>query len=613
LSRGRGAPGVRGGESTGSGRVKTAPEDRLRLFWRISAILLAVGHTWAAIRAGSMNEDGISYLDMGDAFLRGDWAMAVNAVWSPLYAIVLGTALQIVRPSVEWEFAVVHLINFLIFVLALICFEFYWNRLAALSGGDDRAAPRDLDTAEHEAPDNLGLPWWAWLSVGYALFIWSTLSLIRLWAVTPDMLVAAIVFLAAGLLLRLEAGEHGGGRRALLGVGLGAALALGYLAKAVMLPVAVLFLAYTGLLAWRSPRMRAAAGIAAATLILIAGPWVTVISLAEGRPTIGEAGRLTYLRHVNGVAYPFWKPGTEGTGEPEHPPRLLMRDPDVYEFASPVSGTYAPSYDPAYWYRGVRPRVRPREQSQALLSNGLFYVGLFGRELGGVAAVVVILLLLRGPKPRGPSRILVPGGLTVIGLATLVMYGLVYVEGRYIAPFVVLMIGGLLFAVRLPGGRGYSRALSAGGSVLIIFLALMIGTFNAQGLLQLVGGAGAPSSTSLGIERAQEEGSTSGRPNQVEAARGLAYLDIRPGDEIAFVGYAFGAYFARLARVRITRQVPDKDAAAFWNAGMRSFDMTARALLEGGPKAIITDRQPTGPSAGRWSRLGHSRYWVFLP
>ena len=604
----------RRGNSSEQRSVKSPPEIRLRLAWRTSAILLAVGHTWAAIRAGAMNEDGISYLDMGDAFLRGDWAMAVNTVWSPLYAVILGISLRIARPSVEWEFAVVHVTNFLIFVFSLICFEFYWKQLIFLSGRIDRPVHRHPDSTGREAEGRMGLPWWAWLSVGYGLFIWSTLSLVRLWAVTPDMLVAGLVFLAAGLLLRLEAGQCAGGRRKLRGVALGAALGLGYLAKAVMLPVAVIFLALTGLLAWRSPKMRAAAGLAAAALILIAGPWVALMSLAEDRPTFGEAGRLTYLRHVNGVAYPFWKPGIDGTGEPEHPPRLLMQNPDVYEFASPVPGTYAPGYDPAYWYRGVRPSIRPSEQARALLSNGLFYAGLFGREMGGIAAAILILLLLRGRKPREKSGYLGPAGLAAVGLAVLGMYGLVYVEGRYIAPFVMLLIGGLLFAVRLPRGPGYSRALSAGGSVMIIFLVLMIGSFNTQGLLRLAGAAEAPRrSSTLSEGEGSSEGSTSRGADQVEAAIGLASLGIRPGDEIAFVGYAFDAYFARLARIRITREMPDEAAAAFWTVDMSSFDLMARTLLEGKPKAIVTDWQPTGSSAGRWSRLGNSGFWIFLP
>ena len=33
-----------------------------------------------------MISDGVSYLDIGDAYFRGDWKAAVNAYWSPVYS-----------------------------------------------------------------------------------------------------------------------------------------------------------------------------------------------------------------------------------------------------------------------------------------------------------------------------------------------------------------------------------------------------------------------------------------------------------------------------------------------------------------------------------------------
>ena len=52
----------------------------LRLLLRLAALGLGAAHTTVAILQQSMNEDGIGYLDMGDAFLRGDWDMAINGV-----------------------------------------------------------------------------------------------------------------------------------------------------------------------------------------------------------------------------------------------------------------------------------------------------------------------------------------------------------------------------------------------------------------------------------------------------------------------------------------------------------------------------------------------------
>ena len=49
-------------------------------------LVVAALHAWSARHAA--NADGISYLDLGDAFARGDLANAVNAHWSPAYALL---------------------------------------------------------------------------------------------------------------------------------------------------------------------------------------------------------------------------------------------------------------------------------------------------------------------------------------------------------------------------------------------------------------------------------------------------------------------------------------------------------------------------------------------
>jgi hypothetical protein len=99
------------------------------MIFRMLALILGGIHTWAAATSHSMNADGVSYLDMGDAIFRGDWSTGLSAVWSPLYAWILGAAMRLFNPPMEWEFPLVHIINYLIFLFALICFEFFWGRL----------------------------------------------------------------------------------------------------------------------------------------------------------------------------------------------------------------------------------------------------------------------------------------------------------------------------------------------------------------------------------------------------------------------------------------------------------------------------------------------------
>src|SRR5438132_10108218 len=138
----------------------------LRLsFWCV-AIMLGAADAW--VTRFTMNPDGISYLDIGDAYWRGDWHNAINAYWSPLYSWILVFFLKVLKPSAYWEYPLAHLVNFLIYVLALACFEFflasfireYRLRLAG-SGGEE-----------------IGLSEPSWWLLGYSLFLSTSILMI---------------------------------------------------------------------------------------------------------------------------------------------------------------------------------------------------------------------------------------------------------------------------------------------------------------------------------------------------------------------------------------------------------------------------------------------------
>src|SRR5208283_4999633 len=99
----------------------------LRNVFRCAAIVLGLANAWGMRH--TMGADGVAYLDMGDAYWRGDWHMAINAHWSPMYSWFLGGALKILKPSPYWEFPVVHAVNFVLFLAALGAFEFLLTAL----------------------------------------------------------------------------------------------------------------------------------------------------------------------------------------------------------------------------------------------------------------------------------------------------------------------------------------------------------------------------------------------------------------------------------------------------------------------------------------------------
>ncbi|MDQ3258363.1 MAG: hypothetical protein M3R15_31510, partial [Acidobacteriota bacterium] len=313
--------------SSVSAPAQLATDSRARrlqaVFWLV-AIVLGLLHAWHGRYV--MGSDGISYLDMGDAYLRGDWQMAVNGYWSPLYSWLLGLALLLIKPSSYWEFPVAHLVNFLIYLAALGCFTFFL--------GEVMRDQQQQQQREREAQSGrMTLPAWAWVVRGYTLFLWSALEMIALQSVTPDMCVAACVYVAAGLIVRIRRGASGW----MTYVWLGMVLGIGYLAKAAMFPLAFVFLAVSLLASvwatggvWRGAVGRMA--VAVAVFVLVGGPFLVALSMAKGRVTFGDSGRLNYAWYVTNVGYRHWQGEPAGSGEAKHTTRKVMAEPAVYEF-----------------------------------------------------------------------------------------------------------------------------------------------------------------------------------------------------------------------------------------------------------------------------------------
>jgi hypothetical protein len=568
---------------------KTFTSKRLRVFFWLIALTLGGFHAWAAMISYSMNPDGVVYLDIGDTYLRGDWSSAVNAYWSPLYSWILGLSMHVLHPPMRWEFPTAHIINFFIYVFTLICFESVWLRLMR------------WHRANSSAGASATLPEWAWLALGYSLFIYSSLNLIKIWSVTPDMLVAAFVFLAAGLMVRIRTGLATWHTFAALGVVLG----LGYLAKTAMFPLAFIFLAVSVFAVGNLRRASRVVPITFAFFLLIAGPYVAVLSSAKGRLTFGDTGKLMYAWHVNGVPHPHWQGEVLGAGTPEHSSRKIFELPPIYEFSRPFGGTYPVSYDPSYWYEGVMPHFELRGQINVLLSSLQYYFDLFFRQQGGLIVCVLILYFwMRKPRSTNIQNILQEFGLAIVALLAFGMFALVHVQPRYIGAFVVLLWADVLAAVRLPASQEARRLLSFAGAIMLSVMLMNIMAFNLQGFCDLTG---------VGKVNQVPSPQKAGRPGWPGAvAEELHRLGIRPGDKVAVIGYAFDSFWARLARVQIVAEMFDWQAEKFWLGESALQSNVLRAFAGTGAKAIVAERVPSNVSPTGWHRVGNSNYYIYL-
>jgi hypothetical protein len=558
--------------------MSKGPVEKERLLlWMVSgwcvAIMLGALQAWALRH--TLVADSMSYLDMAYALLRGNWRTAINGYWSPLYPGLLCVGLWLLKPSAYWEFSVAHLVNLAIYAVTLACFQFFWSTL-----GDYRR--REIAPASKS--EFMCLPDWSWLAIGYTLFLWCSLKLITVWFVTPDMCVAAAVLLASGLLLRIRMGRASWRTSVLLGLVLG----LGYLAKAVMFPMAFVFLGIAMLCGGnlRKGLQHSLTGLM--VFMVVAGPFIVALSRAKGRWTYGDTGRLNYAWYANSVTRSIhWQGGQSGVGTPLHPTRKLSDTPAVYEFGTPVEGTYPPWFDPSYWYEGLRPHFDLKNQLRALW-HGLHTICRVFREFsGGLTASLLILFLVSGRGTSAWKDIASAWPLVIPAILGLGGYAMIHVELRYIGAFLLLFWGGLLSAVRLSDSPE-SRRLVAGATFAII---LTIG-------LTAVGTTGA------GLLRAIHRSDHL----QWEVAQGLQQMGIRSGDSVASIGHTYGAYWAHLAQVRIVAEIPREEAASFWAADPERKTQIIGILARTGAKVLVAEEAPASLAPTHWHRIGNTAY-----
>ena len=537
-------------------------------------VCLVLGAIEAWISRFAMISDGVSYLDIGDAYFRHDWPAAVNAYWSPMYSWWLGFALFVFRPSIWWEYPAVHFVNFIIYVVALVSFRFFMHSIL-----------RSLKTNRLQS-DCCPFPANVLLALGYSLFLWCSLVLIDVGWVTPDLLVAAFVFLICGYLIDLRV-RHSYGKFAVFGLLLGAA----YLSKGIMFPLGVVFLAI--LFFSSKPSKARVFGIllAAAMFLIVCSPFVWALSKAKGRLTFGDTGRLAYASQVSPNApNVHWQGEPAGSGTPRHPTRKLLDTPTIFEFAQPVSGTYPAWDDPSYWNEGVQWRFRLRSQIRVLIKSALTYQKILLDESGLLAGVLFFLFIggkttLRAIASYWPL-------LAVAGIS-LAAYSLVLVLPRYVAASMVILFVAVFAGVREPKDEKLQ--------VISKYVALAV---VATVLLSVIGHIADTAYLTMTV------GATPSSSDQVKAAVGLQAMGLRAGDRVAVIGDGGTNHWARLGRFRIVAEAPSPNE--FWSSTPERQHLAYECLSSTGSRAVVAWAPAVSTLDSHWQRISDTNYFAYF-
>lgn len=557
---------------------------RLRKFLWLVIVTLGAFHAFH--RRHAMNPDGVSYIEMGEAFLRHDWQMALNTYWSPLYPLLLASATFIMKPSAYWKFSLVHLVNFFVYVTAFIAFYFFLRELI-----NYRRERRIL-----VGKDEVYISDWSFEILGYLLFLVSSLNLISLALVAPDMLVAASVFSVAALMLRIRRGYQ----RWYHFVALGILLALGYFTKAILFPLAFLFLGVTAL---ALGSVRRAVPRVSLTLIVFLGCSLLLIaplSKARGYITFGESGKLVYALQVNSVGTLVNWQGGDHTGTPIHSTRKIFDHPAVYEFKTPIGGSYAPWYNPVYWNEGMRSYFSFRNQLRALASNTRELYRLFITNYSGLIVGFLIFLLAADSIWVFARRIADQWIYLVPAVAAIGLFSVVSIRDRYIAPFAVLLWLGIFAGASVPAFPEAKKLMWGTVTAMLIMLAVVVSLSSLNDIYH--------TTRTLFLGEDQQE------HIQWQTAEGLHDLGIRRGDEVGLIGYnigGFAAAWAHLADVRIVVELPPSEALHFWAGPDIVKENVMTAFAKTGVKAVVLEKMLSPEPLPGWQRVAATPYYVY--
>jgi len=541
---------------------------------------LALGFLHAWVGRYSMNPDGMSYLDVGDSFFRRDWANAVNAWWSPLYPWTLGVVLGLAKPSPRWEFPLVHLVNFGIFVAALFAFRFLLHTLLALGREQTSDATPD---------DGQALPEWALVLLAYPIFWWIALEVQTLYAVSPDLAVMACVCLITGMLLHLQQNDALW-KFALFGV----ILALGYWTKTILFPLG--FAALGAGYLWKRSRPGWGRGMAVAGLVFLcaSAPLIFLLSQQKGRFTFGDSGKANYAWYVAPRTFwRNWQGEVPGSGTPAHPTRQLLRHPPIFEFDGPVVGTYPPWTDPSYWNEGLQWHFKLRPQVEVLAGTVPSEARLLLRARPELVAGLIALALFSGQLWLAALREMWPFIATsIVGMG---IYLPLLEDDRYLGGFVLLLFLTLIAAVRLRPGVQKSAAYVT----VAVFLVMALGTADYSVRVAMnhmaIRGTGPDSAW-----------------RDVIAAEQLRHKGAHSGDKVAVIGDGTGAFWARLGKLRIVAEIMDANHGSkeFWDAPEEVRQQVYDILAHAHAKLVLTScpscpRPPTG-----WEQIAQTPYCV---
>jgi hypothetical protein len=409
------------------------------------------------------------------------------------------------------------------------------------------------------------------------------------YCINPDLMVAAIAYLVFAMMIRFARGNNGVISAGIFGILLG----IGYLAKSAMLLFGFIVLVTMLAVAWKRREGWRLVVVSLLCFLAVSLPFIVAISIKFDRFTFGDAGKLNIAFNVNEATPKLRHWQGDELFHPLHPTRKLLNWPEVYEFATPIAGTYPVWYYPTYWMAGADTQMHPKREIVAVLKN-LYLIAQFYISDSRLTTFTILILVLLSDKAMNIWHnlkrfwpVIVPSVLYFM------MYMLVIWEPRFTCGETVALWGVLIVSTSIEMNEWRIKVLRA----VSLALGLMI---------------------AVSVHHAFVVGhDTNGRwAEQVVVAEQLRTLGILPGDHVALIGDGFEESWARLEKVKIIAEVPHMmetgdSAAAFWSSNMEEQQRILTLLKNTGAKAVVAATPPAVLPIG-WVHVagtGHAVYF----
>ncbi|MBI3589997.1 MAG: hypothetical protein HY094_01295 [Candidatus Melainabacteria bacterium] len=540
------------------------------------AIVVGVFHSY--LLRSYIEGDGIPYLDIGDLVFQGRWEALVNGIWSPLYAIVQGLFLFLFKPSYQMESTIVHFANFSIYMLSFLAFDFFLSQFIVSYKKNNLHSIKDNSYLLSEETLTL---------IGYSLFIWSSMNMLHTSRITPDVFVTAFIYLAFGILLRINSGSLNLANFIMLGVVLG----LGYFTKEVFFLMAFIFLFAGFVSVYKSKAGLLKMIVALFTFVVISSPLIIALSKEKGYFTFGETGKLNYHWYINPNPCNYIHRGFPGCKKLVHPVREIYDEPRLIEYSYPLPVTYPLIHDPSYWSEGTTPYFDIKGQIIALVKNIRELFKLFLYDQNVLIVLFLILFFLQERKveffreARRKWLLFIPAVIPVL------IYLLVHLESRYIGAFLVVFWLVLFSSVKLKYFSNVKRVTSLLAVVLVFSLNIM-SVFSKD----------------------LEENYQAAKDEIIDwqIAEKLEKAGIKKRDKVAIIGnYYDHLYWARLLKVQIIAEIFDEPVYEFWAASDHVKSQVFKTLKQYGIKTVVTEKIPSYASNAKWENINGTSYYFY--